>query len=248
MSVGNRQGVVDAVRFDLRKFHETWMELLFPRQRGAGDTVLGKWQPQTARERFSYTVWAAVGVLVVGLLYPLALLGVIVRFHARKIDVSVEKLGAIGVFLLVVLVWGGLAALVEFQFSFPRQEANAIIAASLVAIISTVLALVFRRLGGRVVSVAFAYPFAVTAIFLPPVVAALQSDQIAQFSIAYADRIARFVQNELLSIVGLREYVIDNFDREGFAYVLIWVGISVPVGWLLGITVTLADFLRPTDE
>ncbi|QPV62333.1 hypothetical protein I7X12_16560 [Halosimplex litoreum] len=248
MSVGNRQGVVEAIRFDLNKFHETWMGLLYPRQRGAGDTVLGKWQPQTTRERVTYTAWAALGALVVAVLYPLALFGVVVRFHARKIDVSVEKLGAVGVLLLAVLVWGGLAALVEFRLDYSSQEANAIIAASVVAIVSAGLAVAFRAIGGRITTIVFAYPFGMTAIFLPPVVAALVSDDVAQFSIAYADQIAELVRQEVLGPVGLRSYVVEKFDMTEFAYVLIWIGISVPLGWLLGTTVALADFIRPKGE
>jgi len=250
MSVGNRQGVVEAIRFDLTKFHETWMELLYPRQRGASDTVLGKWQPQTPREKVTYNVWAALGALVVAVLYPLALFGVIVRFHARKIDVSVEKLGAIGVMLLAILVWGGLSALVEFRLSarFAPQQANAIIAASVVAIIATGLAVLFRTIGGRITTVALAYPFGMTAIFLPPVVAALVSEDVAQFSIVYAEQIADLFREEVLAPVGLKETVNQKFDMTELAYVIIWLAVSVPVGWLLGTTVALADFIRPTGE
>jgi hypothetical protein len=249
MSVGNQQGVVEAIRIDLRKFHETWMELLFPRQRNAEHGVLGKWKPQTPRERLSYNSWYALGALVVGILYPLALFGVVVRFHARRIDTSVARLGVIGVMVLVILVWGGLAVLVEFQFDFPRQEANAIIGASVVAILSTALAVGFRHVDGRVTTVLFSYPLAMTAIFLPPVVAALLSDQVvAQSSIAFSEDLAVFIQDEILAEVGLKDFFVDNFEREGFGYVLMWVGISVPVGWLLGVTVTLADFIRPTGD
>ena len=250
MSVGNRQGVVEAIRFDLTKFHETWMELLYPRQRGASGTVLGKWQPQTTREKVTYNVWAALGALVVAVLYPLALFGVLVRFHARKIDVSVEKIGAIGVMLVAILAWGGLSALVEFRLSgqFAPQEANAIIAASVVAIIATAFAVFFRTIDGRVTTVALAYPFGMTAIFLPPVVAALVSEDIAQFSIVYAEQIADLFREEALAPLGLKETVNQKFDMTELAYVIIWLAVSIPVGWLLGTTVALADFIRPTGE
>jgi len=245
MSTGD-QSIADAVKVDLRKFHETWMELLFPRQRAADHTVLGKWRPETPREKVTYRGWFAVGFPVVAILYPLALLGVLVRFHARQIDVSIEKIGAIGVFLLAVLVWGGLAALVEFQLNFPEDEANAIIGASVVAILSTAFALFFRHVDGRLATVFFAYPFAMTAIFLPPVVAALLSDQLAQFSIVYSEEVRVFIQDEVLAEVGLKDYFVENFDTTGGAYVIMWVVISVPVGWLLGIMVSLANFIRPT--
>jgi hypothetical protein len=245
MSTGD-QSIVDAVKVDLRKFHETWMELLYPRQRGANHTVLGKWRPETPREKVTYRGWSALGFPVVGVLYPMALFGVIVRFHARQIDVSIEKIGAIGVFLVAVLVWGGLAALVEFQLNFPEDEANAIVGASVVAIVSTALALLFRHVDGRFTTVVFAYPFAMTAIFLPPVVAALLSDQILQFPISYSEQVATFIQDDILARVDLKEYFVENFDRDGGAYVIMWVAISVPAGWLLGVMVSLANFIRPT--
>lgn len=247
MAAGN-QSVVDAIRVDLRKFHETWMELVFPRQRGSQHSVLGKWTPETPREKLTYNGWSVIGMAVIAVLYPMALVGVVVRFHARKIEFSIEKVGAVGVFLLAVLVWGGLAALVEFRLNFPADEANAIVAASVVAILATGLALVFRALDGRPVTVLLSYPLGMTAIFLPPLVAALLSDQIAQFTIVYSEEIAVFLQDEVLAEVGLRDYFVRNFDRNGGAYVIMWVAISVPLGWLLGVMVTLADFIRPKDD
>lgn len=248
MSVGNRQGVVEAVRFDLNKFHETWMELLYPRQRGAGDTVLGKWQPQTTREKITYNVWAALGALVVAVLYPLALIGVVVRFHARKIDVSVQKLGAVGVVLLTVLVWGGLSALVEFrlQAQFSSQEANAIVAASVVAVLSSALAVLFRSVGGRITTVVFAYPFGMTAIFLPPVVAALFWEPLGEVIIQQGEDLFTWVfqsgPDEIMEPLG------DRFDRQEYHHTIIWFAVSFPVGWVVGTLVTLADLIRPKGE
>jgi len=247
MAAGN-QSVVDAIRVDLRKFHETWMGLVFPRQRGNQHSVLGKWKPETPREKVTYNSWSALGAAVIAVLYPMALFGVIVRFHARKIEFSIEKLGAIGVFLLAILVWGGLSALVKFQLDFPVQEANAIVAASVVAILATGLALVFRVIDGRPVTVIFSYPLGMTAIFLPPLVAALLSDQIAQFSIVYSEEIGVFIQDDILARIGLKEYFVENFERDGGAYVIMWMIISVPLGWILGIMVTLADFIRPKED
>jgi len=245
MAAGN-QSVVDAIRVDLRKFHETWMGLVFPRQRGNEHSVLGKWKPETPREKVTYNSWSAMGAAVIAVLYPMALFGVIVRFHARKIEFSIEKLGAIGVFLFVTLFWGGLAALIYFRLDLAAEKG--IIAALLVAIIATGLALIFRAIDGRPVTVIFSYPLAMTAIFLPPVVAALLSDQIAQFSIVYSEQIATFIQDDILARVGLKQYFVDNFDRNGGAYIIMWIAISVPVGWILGVMVTLADFVRPKDD
>ena len=93
-----------------------------------------------------------------------------------------------------------------------------------------------------------AYPLAVTAIFLPPVVAALYSSAVADVVLTRSDSIARWFLEEGPALFGLKDYLVAEFDREGFAYVLMWFGISVPVGWLLGLIVTLADLVRPAEE
>jgi hypothetical protein len=43
-------------------------------------------------------------------------------------------------------------------------------------------------------------------------------------------------------------YLVENFERDGLAHVIIWFGASVPVGWVLGFVVTLADLVRPTGD
>ena len=50
MAAGNEQTLVEAIKYDVRVMHETWMEFVFPRQRDAADTVLGKWEPEETGE------------------------------------------------------------------------------------------------------------------------------------------------------------------------------------------------------
>ena len=79
-------GFVGAVGVDLKRLHETWMELFFPRQRGADQSVLGKWKPETTSGKLAYNGWAAVGALAVALVYPFALAGVVARYNAYRLD------------------------------------------------------------------------------------------------------------------------------------------------------------------
>jgi len=51
-----------------------------------------------------------------------------------------------------------------------------------------------------------------------------------------------------LSVAGVAEFLRSRFTLVGFAYVGMWFGLAVPVGWLLGLLVTLADFVRPAPE
>lgn len=243
MAAGNRSGVVDGIRFDLRRMHETWMELFFPRQRSAASSVLGKWEPKTAREKLTYNSWYWLGIPIVALVYPLVLLGFILRFQSRRLDYTAMRLGTIGVFVLLVVVWGGLTAVARFRFT--PAGFIAVGAASLVAVLAALLAILFRSVLGRVTTVVFAYPFAMTALFLPPVVAALYSPSLADTVFPHSESIAIWLLDNPLDFANVNAYLRSRYDLRGIAYPAMWFGIAVPVGWLLGILVTLADLVRP---
>jgi hypothetical protein len=248
MAAGTEEGLVDAIRFDLRRLHETWMEFVYPRQRGAEDTVLGKWRPDDGLSRYLYRLWSAVGTPVVALVYPLVLLGYFVRFQTRRLNVTAVRLGLLGVVALFILVWGGLSALVAFPLSDALSSGGvvAVVAASGVAVLSAALAFGFWVLDGRPVTVLFAYPFAMTALFLPPVVAGLYSEAVAEVVLARSDSLASWSLDRMPPLV--ETYLAENFERDGLAHVIIWFCVSVPVGWLLGFVVTLADLVRPTAD
>ena len=228
---------------DLKRFHEHWMGLIYPRQINAEGTVLGKWRPTTKGGMYRYRLWSIFGALVVALTYPLVLLGTIIRFHVRRIDAGAARLGLLGVILLSVLAWGGLAVFARARFPF--EGFVAVVAAGGVATVSAVLAIFFARIDGRTTTVLFAYPFAMTAIFLPPVVAALYSPALADLVFPRSESLAIWILGNVFEPLGLREGIHERFDLVGFAYVLMWFGIAVPVGWVLGILVTLADVVRP---
>ena len=49
----------------------------------------------------------------------------------------------------------------------------------------------------------------------------------------------------MLYVYDINEYLRASFTLEGIGVLLMWVGIATPVGWFLGIVVTLADLVRP---
>ncbi|MXR51394.1 hypothetical protein GRX03_07230 [Halovenus sp. WSH3] len=246
MAAGNR-GIADAIKYDLTLLHETWMELFYPRQRNAEDTVLGKYEPEETWKLAVYRLVSLFGVLIVGLSYPLLLAGYFVRFQARKLNVTAARIGLLGVIGVFVLLWGGLVALIWFGFqsTFSTVEIIAIGAAGAVAVVSSALSFGCWQLGGRGTTVFLAYPFAMTALFLPPVVAALFHPVLEDLIIARSDELARdlffaspdFVQEQL-----------GRFDRQEAHHVIIWFVFSFPIGWILGLLVSLADLIRPTGE
>ncbi|WP_135302312.1 hypothetical protein [Haloarcula amylovorans] len=246
MSTGTN-GVVRGIQIDLRRLHETWMEIAYPRQRDASDTVLGTWQPDSQSGMALYRLWSALGVPIIAFVYPLVLLGAFVRFQTRRISGTAARLGLLGVVVLSLIVWGGLAAVARFQLDLLAGGFLAIVIAGGVATVSAALAVGARRVGGRGTTILFAYPFAMTALFLPPVVAALFSKTLAAIVLPNSTALAQWLLDNALAPLGLAELFSETFDLEGAAYVVMWLAISVPLGWVLGTLVTLADLVRPTE-
>lgn len=236
-------GFADAILIDLKRLHATWMELVFPRQR-VEHSVLGKWKPSTTSGTIAYRVWAAIGILVVGFLYPLVLAGLATRFYSRRIDSAVATLGIVGVVVVAAALWGILTVIAHFQFS--QEGFLAVAAAATVATVSAGLSAAFVKIGGRGTTVLFAYPAAMNAIFLPPTVAALFSGLMWELVFHRSDEIAIWILDTFLWLGGLNDLLRATFDlEEGFALVAMWAAIAVPLGWFLGVLVTLADVVRP---
>lgn len=237
-------GLVGAIRIDLQRLHESWMELVFPRQRGTGHSVLGKWTPNTTSGWIGYRLWSAIGVPIVAVLYPLALFGFMLRFYSTRIDRVAAGLGVVGVVVIAALVWGVLTVLAHQAFS--TDGFLAVLAAGIVATVAAGLAVVTSQSGGRPVSVVFAYPAAMTALFLPPVVAALFSPTIGDVILSGSDSLAIWLLDTVLSVGGIDQWLSEQYTLAGAAYLGMWFGIAVPLGWVIGSMVTLAELVRPS--
>ena len=236
--------LIEAIRIDLRRLHAAWMGLLYPRQQESAHNVLGPWRPKSTFGRLHYGLWSVLGRLVLLLAYPLTVFGFAIRYYSRRIDSGVASLGFIGVVILTALVWGALTVVARYRLSYAGFLAVA--AAAMVATGSAGLAVFFRWLDGRPVTVLFADPFGVTAIFLPPVVAALFSPTLENVVFARSQTIAIYLLDYVLPS-RLSALLRARFDLVGLAYVGMWFGLAVPLGWLLGLTVTLANVVRPSD-
>ncbi len=237
-------GFVGAIRIDLQRLHESWMELVFPRQRGTGHSVLGKWTPNTTAGWIGYRLWSAIGVPIVAVLYPLALFGFMLRFYSTRIDRVAAGLGVAGVVVIATLVWGALTVFAHQAFS--TDGFLAVLAAGIVATVAAGLAVVTSQAGGRPVSVVFAYPAAMTALFLPPVVAALFSPTIGDVILSGSDSLAIWLLDTVLSVGGIDQWLSEQYTLAGAAYLGMWFGIAVPLGWVIGSMVTLAELVRPS--
>ncbi|MDF9747009.1 hypothetical protein [Natrinema salsiterrestre] len=245
-------GFVGAVRADIQRLHGAWMEIVFPRQRGRGHSVMGKWKPETLPQKIGYHGWSVLGILGLFALYPLTVIGLGTRYYAAKLDSTRTRLGIVGVTGVALLGWGlltlawGAMSYME-QVAIPIDSVLAVAAASGVATVSTALAATTSKVGGRGTTVGLAYPFAMTALFLPPVVAALVTPSLHPYVLDPSYDFAVWVLDNVLFVGGVSEYLRSNFTLEGAAYAAMWVGISFPLGWFLGGVVTLANLVRPSE-
>lgn len=246
MVVAASGALITGIRVDVRRLHDTWMALVFPRQLIAHHNVLGRWRPESTGDRVLFWSWYAIGAPLVALLYPFVLVGFATRFYAGKIDNTAARLGIVGVIVVPVVVWGALSLVALVRLS--AEGFVAVVAAAIVATVSAVLAYGFARIGGRGTTVVFAYPFAMNAIFLPPVVAALYSPMLARMVFPGSEQLAIWILDNLLHVYGINAFLRAHYTLEGVAYAGMWFGIAVPVGWLLGTLVTLANVVRPRRD
>lgn len=240
-----RDGVVHGIKVDLRQLHEYWMALVFPRQRSGGHSVLGRWTPSTTRGMIAYRLWSVLGTAIVAVLYPLMLLGVMTRFYSRRVDLLLAWIGVFGVVIVAGLVWGALTVVAHFQLS--HEGFLAVAAAAAVATAAAGVAAVTTKFGGRLTTVVFAYPAAMTAIFLPPIVAALFSPFLGDVVFPRNEAIAIWILDNVLHVGDLNAWLREQYELDEVGHVLMWFGISVPLGWFLGILVSLADLIRPAE-
>jgi hypothetical protein len=242
-------GMWALVWIDLRWLHAGWMDLLFPHQRDP-HPVAGTPTPQSRTGMVAYRLWGLLGAAVVLLLYPVVVAGFAVRYYARRLHRGAAALGAWKLLVVTGAVWGALTV-VAYLRSFPTEGVVAVAAGGSVAAVSAVLALTFARWGGRATTVLVAAPLGVTAIFLPPVVAALYSSVLAAHVFPASTLLAVWLLDGPLAVGGLAATLRAEFDLVGLAYVGMWFGLAVPVGWALGLLVTVADVVRdsgPTGE
>lgn len=193
-----------------------------------------------------FWLWSAAGVALLAVLYPLAVAGFGTRALARRLEGAVAAVGLLLAVAGLALLWGALTFLAWKRF--PATGFRAVFAASAVATVSAVLAWTFVRLGGRLVSVLFAAPFAVAAVVLPPVTAAVFSPALGALLLPGSTSLAAWLLDNVLVVGDLNAFLRREFELAGLAFVAMWFGLSVPVGWGLGTLVALADLVRPTED
>lgn len=104
--------------------------------------------------------------------------------------------------------------------------------ASIIAIVSAALMVLFALAPGRKNTVVLAYPFAVNAILLPPIVIAIY-EPVLSFIWDWSELVAIFFLNEIVGIFGYDTTLRENFEMTEQRYLLMWFILAYPIGWTL---------------
>ncbi|WP_155120792.1 hypothetical protein [Haloarcula sp. K1] len=132
---------------------------------------------------------------------------------------------------VTLLFWG--TGIIAGAFKYGTSGLTALIGASLIAVVTGAVATLFYLAPGRVKTVAIAHPFAISTLFLPTTVIALNEIAFSGF-LYFSWLIVEFTNNTFLAPIGLETFFRTTFDLEGSNYLLLWFAISFPVGWTFG--------------
>jgi len=242
--MGTSPELLAAVKVDLVRLLGAWLDLVFDRP--TDEYAARGWRPEGTAKLIAFWCWSAVGVVLIAASYPFVLLGFWIRYVAHRLDRIVAGLGVLVIVGVVALVWGGLSALAWDRL--PTAGFRAVLAASVVATVSVGLCWAFARHRSRALTLVLAYPFGVAAVFLPPVTAALFSPTLGNVVLPGSTSLAAWLLDNVLGVAGLAATIRARFDLAGFAFVGMWFGFAIPIGWGLGLLVRLADAVRPQER
>jgi hypothetical protein len=237
--------LVAAIKADLIGLLTTWRKLLFSME-SHGHPVRDRWRPETARSRLAFWTWSGLGAVLIGAAYPFAVAGFWARYVTGRLNRIATGLGVVALVAVVAVTWGVLTVFAWGQL--PASGFKAVLTASVVATVSTALAWGTARTGGRRLTLVAAYPFVVAAICLPPVTAALFSPTLGEVILPRSTSLAVWLLDNVLVVGDLNALIRQEFNLSGVAFVGMWAGLAVPIGWGLGLLVGFANAVRPRDD
>jgi hypothetical protein len=240
--MGTLRDLLTAAKIDLTRLLGAWRDIAFSRQANEY-SIQDRWHLDSPVEQLAFWAWSLLGAILITVIYPFAALGFWTRYVGRQIDRLVAGLGVLVIIAAMAVLWGGLTALAWDRL--PTTGFRAVLAASVVATASVGLSWVFARRGSRRLTLILAYPFAVAAIFVPPVTAALFSPTIGAGILSESELFAEWLLNNVVIIGDLSTTIRQQFELAGVAFIAMWFGFAIPVGWTLALLVSLANLIRP---
>lgn len=228
---------------DIKKLHGVWMGILFSKYNDP-HPVIGKYQPEGTIKKILYWFWAIIGIVTTVLSYPIVLVGLVLRIFTTSIAKVGTKLGITKTISMMAIVWASMIAGITYQYGFDNTLVLSISAS--IALVSLLISFYSYRNGGRKTTIIISYPAAYTAIFLPPVTAAILApfgDPIINQSI----RVAEYMLINWASTIGMEEWIRTNFELTGIYHAVMWFVISTIVGWITGLFIVISELIRPRN-
>lgn len=136
----------------------------------------------------------------------------------------------LGVYVLMaaaIFVPGLLIVLIELSVAF-------FIGGSLFGILGLGW-LRFRSKASLTIRIVFAYPLGIGTIILPLIVTALVSPTFAETAQFASEQFAIVILDTIFAIGDVNQWIRDTFDLDGSGYFVMWGGIALVSGWILGI-------------
>lgn len=229
-----------SIRRDINTVHSYWMSTMFDDQKQP-HPVAGKKIPTGKVQTSIYLIWSILGYPVSAIGYLLAVVGNILKIFVDRIVSKADDWGISSVFLLALLMW--LSVGIAVFYFYQQEDAIAFAISSTVGLLSLVISFVAREIGSAKTTVMVAYPTAYTAVFLPPVSAALIVPEIASTVFPLSTDVANYILNSVIVFDSIEDSLRSTFNLIGFSHLILWTAISITLGWSTGICVKSAELV-----
>lgn len=148
------------------------------------------------------------------------------------------------VFVLVVYLGLGLSVVVPAVFIALVEVTLAVAVGGSLFVLFLLGWLSLRDRVGYRGRVLFVYPLLIAAAVLPIAGVALLSPTFAAEARVVTDYIAFLILSEVLVVGGINDWIWDTFDLEGSTFFLMWVSVTVVVGWIVGLIAETVGSMR----
>lgn len=225
---------------DVTTLHRFWMSILYKRQSNP-HPVAGQFQPSGKGQKIVYFLWYSIGIPVSVAGYLLALLGQILKILVDRIAEKGENLGLDAALLVSAVAWTAVGLVIYFIYG--QEDAVAFGISSTIAILSMIIAFVSRWYGTTKHTILISYPATYTAIFLPPISAALIVPEIADVVLPFSVDVTNAILNTPIFFEPLESILRTTFELQGISHLILWFSISTVLGWFTGVCVKLAELV-----
>jgi len=157
--------------------------------------------------------------------------------------INVHARSMVLVTLVAAVVWG--IGLIYGAARFGVSGFVALFGASLIAVLSASIAVLFFLVPGKRKTIGLAYPFTLNVVLLPPLIIAYY-EPILSFVWEYSTYTAVWILDTLLHYYDINTYLRQNYTMTKSGYIMMWFGISYPIGWILGSSVYVSKSYGPS--